>query len=138
MTEQAKALKVQVDSPELTEFKRKVWFTAQRIMTSHGYEEAIQEILEELGIRTEDVMGDGFQEPEAEGMYRLEGASQDVLVIKAHATGYENGQHWFITSATTPRASSYDPVVWGKIVQNLISNGHVSQENDWQLNLVKA
>lgn len=135
MTQEAVA---QADSPELTEFKRKLWFTAQRIMLAHGYEEAIGEILEELGIRAEDFVGEGFQEPEAEGLYRLENGNQDILIIRARATGYTDGQHWFITNATCPRSSTYDPVTWSKVLSDLMGRGCVNQENNWQLSLVKA
>lgn len=133
----AKQAEVQVDSPELTEFKRKVWFTAQKIMRSHGYEDAIQGVLEHLDLRAEQVMGEGFREPEAEGLYRVEGEHQNTLVIRANA-GYTNGQHWFITDATCPRSSGYEPVTWDKILTDLIGRGLVNEKGNWQLNLVKA
>lgn len=125
------------DSPELAAFKRQTWIVAQKTIHAHGEREGVEAILEELGVTAAN-LGPIMAEPVAEGMYRLEGGDPDMLFIKARSSAHEPEDCWFITKAHTPRATSYDPRSFSRIVEELIAEEFLNEANNYTVNLVKA
>lgn len=123
------------ESPELTEFKRKVWIVAQRAIHTHGERDSIQDLLEELGVQDS---GFSVTEPEAEGLYRIEGGDQETLLVKAVSSHYHSGSCWFMTKAHTPRSTGYQPQTFQAILGSLLHDGVLTAENNYTITLVKA
>lgn len=123
------------ESPELTEFKRKVWIVAQQAIHAHGERDSIQELLEELGVQDS---GFPVTEPEAEGLYRIEGGDQETLLVKAVSSQYSNGFCWFMTKAHTPRSTTYQPQSFQEILADLLHRDVLTAENNYTITLVKA